>query len=168
MRILGINETTHDASITLIDDAKIIFAGHAERFSKQKNDWFTNDELIDYALSFGKPDTIAYYENRWLKKARILTRGGFGGNKPYYLERKDLRWIPRESFSHHYSHASAGYYTSKFNDAVIVVLDAIGEYNTSTIWVGEGTKIRQVYKKNYPYSFGLFYSAFNKTEYFDF
>jgi len=30
MRILGINETTHDASITLIDDAKIIFAGHAE------------------------------------------------------------------------------------------------------------------------------------------
>ena len=162
MRILGINETTHDASITLIDDAKIIFAGHAERFSKQKNDWFTNDELIDYALSFGKPDTIAYYENRWLKKARILTRGGFGGNKPYYLERKDLRWIPRESFSHHYSHASAGYYTSKFNDAVIVVLDAIGEYNTSTIWVGEGTKIRQVYKKNYPYSFGLFYSAFTQ------
>lgn len=162
MIIFGINETTHDASISVIDNGNILFAGHSERFSKEKNDWYTNDQIIDYALSYGRPDKIAYYENRWLKKTRILTRGGFGGGKPYYLKRKDLQWIPRESFSHHYSHAAAGYYTSKFNDAVIVVLDAIGEYNTSTIWVGEGTNIKQVYKKNYPYSFGLFYSAFTQ------
>lgn len=162
MIICGINETTHDASISLIKDGEILFAGHAERFSKKKNDWFNNDKIIDYALQFGKPDKIAYYENRWLKKARIVTRGGFGGDRPYYLERKDLRWIPREHFSHHHSHAAAGYYTSKFNDAVIVVLDAIGEYNTSTIWVGEGPKLKMVYKKNYPFSFGLFYSAFTQ------
>ena len=158
--ILGINETTHDASVTLIEDGNILFAGHSERFSKQKNDWFTNDELIDCALSYGKPDRIAYYEHRWLKKARIVTRGGFGGGKPYYLERPDLKWVPRESFSHHYSHAAAGYYTSKFDDAVIVVLDAIGEFNTTSIWVGEGSNIKPVKKKNYPFSFGLFYSAF--------
>jgi len=162
MIILGINETTHDASISLIKDGDILFAGHAERYSKQKNDWFNNDEIIDEAMSYGKPDKIAYYENRWLKKSRILLRGGFGGGKPYYLERKDLKWVPREFFSHHYSHAAAGYYTSKFNDAVIVVLDAIGEYNTSTIWTGQGSEIKQVYKKNYPFSFGLFYSAFTQ------
>jgi carbamoyltransferase len=162
MKILGINETTHDASISLIEDGEILFAGHAERFSKQKNDWFNNDSIIDYALQFGKPDRVAYYENRWLKKLRISTRGGFGGGKPYYLDRKDLRWIPRESFSHHYSHAAAGYYTSNFQNAVIVVLDAIGEYNTSTVWVGNGSNIRQVYKQNYPLSFGLFYSAFTQ------
>lgn len=34
--ILGINETTHDASVTLIEDGNILFAGHSERFSKQK------------------------------------------------------------------------------------------------------------------------------------
>lgn len=162
MKILGINETTHDASISLIEDGNILFAGHAERYSKQKNDWFTNDQLIDCALEYGRPDRISYYENRWLKKSRIAIRGGFGGGKPYYLDRKDLRWIPREHFSHHHSHAAAGYYTSKFNDAVIVVLDAIGEYNTSTIWVGEGPKLKMVYKKNYPFSFGLFYSAFTQ------
>jgi carbamoyltransferase len=162
MKILGINETTHDASISLIEDGEILFAGHAERFSKQKNDWFNNDSIIDYALQFGKPDRVAYYENRWLKKLRISTRGGVGGGKPYYLDRKDLRWIPRESFSHHYSHAAAGYYTSNFQNAVIVVLDAIGEYNTSTVWVGNGSNIRQVYKQNYPLSFGLFYSAFTQ------
>ena len=158
--ILGINETTHDASVTLLKDDEILFAGHSERFSKQKNDWFTNDELIDCALSYGKPDKIAYYEHRWLKKTRIITRGGFGGGKPYYLERSDLKWIPRESFSHHYSHAAAGYYTSKFDDAVIVVLDAIGEFNTTSIWIGEGSSIKPVKKRNYPFSFGLFYSAF--------
>ena len=162
MIILGVNETTHDASISLIEDGNILFAGHSERFSKEKNDWYTNDELIDYALKYGKPDKIAYYENRWLKKSRILTRGGFGGGKPYYLNRKDLQWIPKESFSHHYSHAAAGYYTSNFDNAVIVVLDAIGEYNTSTIWNGSGFHISQVYKKNYPFSFGLFYSAFTQ------
>jgi len=162
MLILGINETTHDASVSLIDDGEIIFAGHAERFSKQKNDWFLNDKILEYVAFYGKPNKIAYYENRWLKKTRILTRGGFGGDKPYYLEKNDLKRIPRESFSHHYSHAAAGYYTSKFNDAAIVVLDAIGEYNTSTVWVGEGSTIKQVYKKNYPFSFGLFYSAFTQ------
>lgn len=162
MIILGINETTHDASISLIEDGNILFAGHSERYSKQKNDWFTNDDLINEAINYGKPDKIAYYENRWLKKARILTRGGFGGERPYFLERKDLRWIPRESFSHHHSHAAAGYYTSKFDDAVIVVLDAIGEFNTSTVWVGEGSNLKRVYTKNYPFSFGLFYSAFTQ------
>jgi carbamoyltransferase len=162
MKILGINETTHDASLTLIEDGNILFAAHAERFSKEKNDWFTNDALIDEALNYGEPDQIAYYENRWLKKLRIKTRGGFGGSKPYYLNRADLKWTPRESFSHHHSHAAAGYYTSKFDDAVIVVLDAIGEFNTSTIWTGEGSNLKRVYTKNYPFSFGLFYSAFTQ------
>lgn len=162
MIIWGINETTHDASLSIIEDGEILFSAHAERFSKIKNDWFLNDEIIDYGLYYGKPDKISYYENRWLKKTRIVTRGGFGGGKPYYLNRKDLNWVPRESFSHHYSHAAAGYYTSNFNDAVIVVLDAIGEFNTSTIWIGEGSNLKQVYKKNYPFSFGLFYSAFTQ------
>jgi carbamoyltransferase len=162
MIILGINETTHDASVSLIKDGDVLFAGHAERYSKQKNDWFNNDEIINEAISYGKPDKIAYYESRWLKKSRIILHGGFGGGKPFYLNRKDLKWVPRESFSHHYSHAAAGYYTSNFTDAVVVVLDAIGEYNTSTVWTGEGSNLKRVYAKNYPFSFGLFYSAFTQ------
>jgi len=60
---MGINETTHDASISLIKDNKVLFSGHAERYSKIKNDWFTNKGLIDNALEYGIPDQIAYYEN---------------------------------------------------------------------------------------------------------
>lgn len=161
MIIMGINETTHDASISLIKDGEVLFAGHSERYSKKKNDWFTNDKLIEDALKYGYPDQIAYYENRLLKKARIAIKGGLGGGKPYYLDTM-LSKVPRRSFGHHESHAAAGYYTSKFDDACIVVLDAIGEFNTSTIWVGEKETIKKVYAQNYPFSFGLFYSAFTQ------
>jgi carbamoyltransferase len=158
MIILGINETSHDASLSLIKDGEILFAGHAERYSKKKNDWYVNDYLINDAFQYGEPDAIAYYEKPALKASRLVLRGGHGDWKP----RLKIDGIPRKSFSHHYSHAAAGYYTSKFSDAVIVVLDAIGEYNTSTIWVGEGEKISLKHKQNYPVSFGLFYSAFTQ------
>ena len=73
---------------------------------------------------------------------------------------KNIPDLPVTYYSHHYSHAAAGYYTSTFYDAVIVVLDAIGEWNTSSIWTGVGENIHCVEKINYPFSFGLFYSAF--------
>jgi carbamoyltransferase len=158
MIILGVNETSHDASVSLIKDGDILFAGHAERYSKQKNEWYVNDSLIQDALSYGTPDHIAYYEKPLLKASRLFLKGGVGEWKPQF----NIPGIPRKSFGHHYSHAAAGYYTSPFNDAVIVVLDAIGEYNTSTIWDGEGNNIKLKYKQNYPVSFGLFYSAFTQ------
>jgi len=158
MIILGVNETSHDASISLIKDGEILFAGHSERYSKQKNDWYINDSLVKDALSYGVPDHIAYYEKPLLKASRLFLKGGVGEWKPRF----NLPNVPRKSFSHHHSHAAAGYYTSQFNNAVIVVLDAIGEYNTSTIWVGEENNIKLKYKQNHPVSFGLFYSAFTQ------
>ena len=158
MIILGVNETSHDASVSLIENGKIIFAGHAERYSKQKNDWYINDSLVNDALSYGAPNAIAYYEKPLLKASRLFLKGGAGEWRPKF----NIDGIPRKSFSHHYSHACAGYYTSSFTDAAIVVLDSIGEYNTSTIWVGEGEKIKLKFKQNYPVSFGLFYSAFTQ------
>lgn len=153
MKILGINETSHDAAMSLIDDrGNILFAGHAERYSKIKNDWYTNGNLLDNLLIYGSPDLTAYYEMPYLKKLRLLLRGGYADWKP------SIKYT--HNFSHHYSHAAAGYYTSGFDDAVIVVLDAIGEFTTSSIWVGEGDQILPIKKWSYPFSFGLFYSAF--------
>jgi len=157
MIILGINEASHDASVSLIKDGEILFAAHAERYSKKKNDWYNNKHIVLDALNYGTPDAIAYYEKPLLKKSRMILHGGANDWKPNFPMN-----LPVHYFKHHYSHAAAGYYTSKFNDACIVVLDAIGEYNTSTIWVGEGEKIKLKYKKNYPTSFGLFYSAFTQ------
>ena len=54
MIILGINETSHDASVSLIENGNILFAAHAERYSKVKNDWYINQKLINDAFNYGK------------------------------------------------------------------------------------------------------------------
>lgn len=161
MIILGINEGSHDASVTLLDGANILFAGHAERYSKKKNDWFVNQDLMTEALSYGLPDQIAYYENPLLKTSRLLLKGGHG-TKALSYKAPGLEHVPTQTFTHHHSHAAAGYYTSPFKDAVVVVLDAIGEWETSSIWIGEGDNLKQVKSQKYPFSFGLFYSAFTQ------
>jgi carbamoyltransferase len=153
---LGFNETSHDAAMALIDNDRILFAGHAERYSKKKNDWYNNNEIYRDLLNYGIPDKAAYYEKSRLKKIRIRLRGGAADWKPVD------KGIKAKEFKHHYSHAAAGYYTSTFDDALIVVLDAIGEFNTSTIWTGIDNEISLVEKRNYPLSFGLFYSAFTQ------
>jgi carbamoyltransferase len=161
--IAGVSEGFHDASFCIISNGKILYAGHAERYSKLKNDPVLNKNIIDDAiLSSGfTPDIIAYYESPVLKKIRLKVHGGINDSQRY-IDKKVFPSAKRVNVSHHKSHAAAGYYTSKFNDACIVVLDAIGEFNTSTIWVGEDSKLKKVYSQNYPVSFGLFYSAFTQ------
>lgn len=158
MIIWGINDAAHDAALSVIEDGNILFAGHAERYSKQKNDWFLNDKIVTDAIQYGLPDKIAYYENSFLKRSRLLLRGGLGSLRPSF--KKFVPKAPVTEVMHHESHAAGGYYTSNFDEAVIVVLDAIGEWDTSTIWIGEGASIKKIWSKKYPYSFGLFYSAF--------
>jgi carbamoyltransferase len=74
MNILGISAGFHDAGVTLIDgDGQILFAGHAERYSKRKHDSELNVEMLDDCFDrYGTPSRIAYYERPWLKKTRQL------------------------------------------------------------------------------------------------
>jgi carbamoyltransferase len=160
MLIFGLNACSHDASISVIKDGEIVFAAHSERYSKVKNDWFLNKNILKEAYSFGQPDAITYYEKPLLKSLRVKL---FGGNYSSYSYLKNLFENKKIiKFSHHYSHACAGYFTSGYKDAVVVVLDSIGEFETSTIWKGENNKLKKIYSKKYPFSFGLFYSAFTK------
>jgi carbamoyltransferase len=152
MKIFGFNETSHDAALAVIEDGKILFAGHAERYSKVKNDWYTNNDLWKDALQLGSPGAITYYEKPRLKQIRLSLNGGAANWKPKHRYDK--------AFKHHYSHACAGYYTSPFNKAAIVVLDAIGEFSTSTVWAGDEENIKLIKEIKYPLSFGLFYTAF--------
>jgi carbamoyltransferase len=119
---------------------------------------------MNEALSHGEPDVISYFERPWLKKTRQLYAGQYGEvfqkeNTPKeYLK----RWIGNKKIQyvqHHESHASAGYYTSPFDEACIVVIDAIGEWETITIWYGNDDKLEKRWSQKYPKSLGLFYSA---------
>ena len=64
-----------------------------------------------------------------------------------------------KQMSHHHSHAAAGYYTSAYKDATVVVIDSIGEWETLTIWSGKNREINRVFSQKYPHSVGLWYSA---------
>ena len=62
-------------------------------------------------------------------------------------------------FGHHECHAAAGYYTSSFDDCNILVIDAIGEWETCTIWYAKDGKFEKRFSQSYPNSLGLWYSA---------
>ena len=168
MRVLGISGAlNHDAAVSVIEDGVIKFASHSERYSKIKNDPLLNQEIINEALSFGMPDVIAWYERPVVKKVRQLFAGQFDlafdskelPKKYIGTHFPELRDVKIKYQSHHYTHAASGYFTSGLDDACVVVMDSIGEFETLTIWKGEGDKLSQVYTQGYPHSVGLFYSA---------
>ncbi len=69
--------------------------------------------------------------------------------------------IPEILFSeHHQSHAAAAFYPSPFKEAVILCMDGVGEWATTSAWVGKGNKISPLWQINFPHSLGLLYSAF--------
>ena len=61
---------------------------------------------------------------------------------------------------HHYSHAASAFYPSPFKDAVILTLDGVGEWATTTIAIGKDNDIKMLREIHFPHSIGLLYSAF--------
>lgn len=168
MRVMGISGAlNHDAAVSVVEDGRILYASHSERYSKIKNDPLLNDSIINAALSYGKPDVIAWYEKPLLKKFRQATAQqwdfvfDWDEMPKRYIKKKfpQLAGIKIEYQSHHYTHASSGYYTSKLAEAAVVVIDSIGEFETLSIWRGRGDKLEKLYSQDYPNSVGLFYSA---------
>jgi carbamoyltransferase len=173
MNILGISAGFHDAGITLINDGEIVFAAHAERYSKRKHDSELNVEILnDCFAHYGIPDRIAYYERPWLKKTRQLYAGQYKDLFDPSIEDKIRKIWPNknppdiEYHGHHKSHAAAGFQTSSYDRATVVVIDAIGEWDTASIWsaeyVNDKAKYKKLWSQKYPHSLGLFYSAMTK------
>jgi carbamoyltransferase len=155
----GINALNHGNSLAVFHNDKLI-----------SNVSGVSDELdiatISDALHQGMPNRIFWYERPWLKKARQLYAGQYYrafdlSVLPYrYLTRERLHYAPVTYTPHHGSHAAAGYYSSPFDRCVVVVLDAIGEFECATIWNCSQGEMKKVWSRSYPNSLGLFYSAF--------
>lgn len=92
-----------------------------------------------------------FIKNELKKQIRILdeeTKGSSG-------------ILPTLLFSeHHLSHAGSAFYPSPFNDAAILCMDGVGEWATTTAWLGSGKEIRPLWEISFPHSLGLLYSAF--------
>jgi carbamoyltransferase len=150
----GISSESHNAALSVFVSDRLVFASESERFSGIKNDPYLNDDIINYALKFGKPELVCWYENPYKKTLRQLIAGqGWIQNVKKYID------VPIKYYDHHYTHACAGYFTSKFDECCVVVIDAIGEFQTLTIWEAKGNNLKLKFQRRYPHSVGLWYSA---------
>ncbi len=69
--------------------------------------------------------------------------------------------LPELLFSeHHLSHAASAFYPSPFQEAAILCMDGVGEWATTSGWIGKGNEIKPLWEISFPHSIGLLYSAF--------
>lgn len=182
--ILGISCYYHDAAACLVNGEEVVAAAEEERFSRDKHDSTFPDQAIEYCLAeagitIDEVDYVGFYEKPIEKFDRILetflTVAPFGyrafiQGMPLWI-RKRL-WMRGDILDkldysgdilfggHHESHAASSFYASPFEEAAILTVDGVGEWNTTTWGVGEGNSIDIRNTIDFPHSLGLLYSAF--------
>ncbi|MFE2707159.1 carbamoyltransferase [Streptomyces mirabilis] len=182
--VLGISCFYHDAAAALVRDGEIVAAAEEERFTRRKHDAGFPSHAVQYCLdeagiTANDVDLVMFYENPVLSLDRNLTtflsvaprgRERWGEFADTFLARKVLlaREIrqrlnvsaPIRFTRHHLSHGASAFYPSPFEDAAVLTVDGVGEWETTSIAHGVGTQIRPLTSIRFPHSLGLLYSAF--------
>ncbi|MCB1227580.1 MAG: carbamoyltransferase [Verrucomicrobiales bacterium] len=184
--ILGISAFYHDSAAALVRDGEIVAAAQEERFSRVKHDHAFPSHAVDYCLReaelpVSELDYVAFYDKPLQKFDRLLETyfafapaglRSFMMAMPLWLKTK--LHLPREIrkalqgqyqkkivfTGHHESHAASAFFPSPFEEAAILTIDGVGEWETATIGVGKGNRIRLLKSLKFPHSLGLLYSAF--------
>ncbi len=186
MRILGLSAYYHDSAAALIENGEIVAAAQEERFSRVKHDARFPTQAIDYCLKqagirIEDLDYIVFYEKPLQKFERLLETyisfapvgwRSFLKAMPQWLKLK--LHLPRQIrkslqnrcdkaiafVGHHESHAASAFFASPFEDAAILTIDGVGEWDCATIGIGSGRRIETLQRMRFPHSLGLLYSAF--------
>lgn len=188
-RTLGLSYGFHDASAALVVDGEVVVAAAEERFSRQKHDPNFPALALRYCLDrAGVPaaelDCIVYHEDPSATFTRVLasTLAGFPGSRREFVGgikawvgkklwvkndiSKRLDVLPDRvlSLHHHQSHAAQAFLGSPFEEAAILNVDAVGEWETASIAKGSFKDGRPVLARlrgaEFPDSLGLVYSTF--------
>jgi carbamoyltransferase len=133
---------------------------------------------IDYVVFYDKP--FQKFERIFETYLAFLPRGfrSFAQSLPVWLKEKlfqktmiadaltscfggEVDWTERLRFSeHHLSHAASAFFPSPFNEAVILTMDGVGEWTTTSVFIGKENRISPHKEIRFPHSLGLLYSAF--------
>jgi carbamoyltransferase len=185
MNILGISAFYHD-SAAIVRDGNIVAAAQEERFTRRKHDAAFPKNAIAYCLREAKIgpaqlDAVVFYEKPLIKAERlwetylgVAPRGfkSFIKAIPTWLrDKSNVPSIIRSGLDkeydgpilfteHHESHAASAFFPSPFEEAAVLTADGVGEWATTTIGVGEGSKLRLLKEVRFPHSLGMLYSAF--------
>ena len=184
-RILGLSAFYHDSAAALVVDGEIVAAAQEERFTRIKHDHAFPKHAVDYCLREAgltpeDLDYVVFYDKPLLKFDRLLETylayapsglRSFMMALPLWLKtklhlpreiRKAMggRYTKRFAFTgHHESHAGSAFYPSPFDEAAILTMDGVGEWDTASIGHGRGNKIELLKTLEFPHSLGLLYSA---------
>ncbi len=188
--LLGISAYYHDSAAALLQDGRIIACAQEERFSRRKHDPDFPAGAIRACLQragigLDAVDHVVFYDKPLLKFERLLEthlacapRGfpAFRRAMPVWLKEKlFLKRLLRERLAelgagdapppllfaaHHQSHAAAAFYPSPFHEAAVLCLDGVGEWATTSAWLGQGARLTPLWQQDFPHSLGLLYSAF--------
>ncbi|HOP18169.1 MAG TPA: carbamoyltransferase N-terminal domain-containing protein, partial [Gammaproteobacteria bacterium] len=142
--------------------------------------------LDEAGISLSQVDHVAFYDKPFLKFERLLEtylafapRGftSFRMAMPLWLReklfQKDLLakelkrlepgvdWLERLLFSeHHLSHAASAFFASPFDEALVLTMDGVGEWASTSAAIGRGSSLEIFQEIHFPHSLGLLYSAF--------
>jgi carbamoyltransferase len=142
--------------------------------------------LAQAGIGLDGVDFVAFYDKPFLKFERLLEtyvafapRGfrSFRMAIPLWLREKlfqkdllrrefqryhvDFDWQTRLLFSeHHLSHAASAFFPSPFDEAVVLTMDGVGEWATTSVAIGRGNRLEVIKELHFPHSLGLLYSAF--------
>jgi len=132
-------------------------------------------------------DYVAFYDKPLLKFERLLETylayapSGFRSfvkSMPLWLKEKlflkdllrreiaEIMGAPKTEVptllfgEHHESHAASAFYPSPFEEAAVLCMDGVGEWATTSVWMGRGNTLTPVWQIDFPHSLGLLYSAF--------
>lgn len=191
MKILGISAYYHDSSVALLVDDTIIAAAQEERFTRIKHDNSFPAKACRFCLDYAgytleDIDAVVFYEKPFLKFERILESQiatfprsfkMFLKTSPIWLKEKlNMRKLIGNEFKkifgvkpksikfveHHISHAAFAYCASGFNESDILVVDAVGEWATTSNIRATGNSFEVLSEQRFPDSIGLLYSAFTQ------
>ena len=156
---------------------------HDARFPKNA----VNYCLAEAGISLSDVDHVIFYDKPLVKFERLLEtylayapRGfrSFLAAMPIWLKdklflkttlKRELaalgelkeKELPQLLFSeHHEAHAASAFYPSPYDKAAVLCLDGVGEWATTSVWLGEGNKLTPQWEIDFPHSLGLLYSAF--------
>jgi carbamoyltransferase len=188
--ILGLSAYYHDSAAALICDGEIISAGQEERFTRIKHDSSFPINAIKNVLSFegiklSDVDKVVFYDKPFLKFERLLETYLVNSPKGFKsFSMAMLVWIREKLFlknllvnelnniqnkfdksklafsEHHFSHAASAFFPSPFEEAIVLTLDGVGEWATSTVSIGSKNNLKIEKEIHFPHSLGLLYSAF--------
>src|SRR5262245_32174546 len=188
MKVCGVSAHFHDSAAALVVDGRLVAAAQEERFSRRKGDPSLPARSIAFCLERAglaghELDALVFYEKPMRKFLRIVAASlanvpfgcdAFRGALHAWFERKlwirsdlaRLLSLPREKVvfgDHHLSHAAAAFLTHELDSAAFLVVDAVGEWSTTSLGrlrrEPGGLSYEVMDTIDFPHSLGLLYSA---------